>query len=60
MHDVTPDAVRAMAEAAGLPLTPDDAVEVAHRMNAFFHALGPLATLELARVPPLPIDPADR
>lgn len=54
MHDVTPDAVRAMAEAAGLPLTAEDAVEVAHRMNAFRHALAPLAALGLDRVPPLP------
>ena len=56
MPDVTPEAARAMAEAAGLHLTADDAVEVAHLINAFLVALAPLSTLALDRVRPLPID----
>ncbi|MBI1737135.1 MAG: hypothetical protein HYR51_18340 [Candidatus Rokubacteria bacterium] len=60
MHEVTPEAVRTMAEAAGLPLSADDAAEVTHRINAFLHALGPLAALSLERVRPLPLDPEHR
>jgi hypothetical protein len=60
VSDVTPEAVRVLAEAAGLSLTAADAVEIAHRMNAFLVALAPLATLGLERVPPLPLDPDAR
>ena len=60
MQEVTTDAVQAMADATGIPLMEDDAVEVAHRVNAFFVALAPLSTLALDRVPPVLVDPADR
>jgi hypothetical protein len=60
MKDVTPESVRVMAEAAGLAMSDDDAVEVAHRINAFLIALAPLGTWSLDRIPPLPVDPSSR
>ena len=49
--------MRAIAEALGLPVTPDDLVEVTHRLNAFLDALAPLADLPLERVEPLAAPP---
>ena len=60
MAELTPETVRALADAAGLPLTDDDAVEVTHRLNAFLVALAPLSTLGLESVPPLPLEPDPR
>jgi hypothetical protein len=45
--EVTPEQVTALAAALGLPMTPDDAGEVTHRLNALLEALAPLADLEL-------------
>jgi hypothetical protein len=56
MYDVTPEVVRAMADAAGIAVTADDAVEIAHRIGAFLTALAPLSTLGLADTPPLPVE----
>jgi hypothetical protein len=59
MPDLTESQVRALAQALELPLLPDDAAEVTHRLNAFMDALAPLAALE-AQGPdpaPAPIDP---
>ena len=57
MGELTRDEVGAMAAAVGLPVTPDDAAEVAHRLNALLEALGPLAELALATVEPVPVLP---
>ena len=51
------DQVSAMAAALGLPVTPDDLVEVTHRLNALLEALAPLATLPLDTVEPVPVLP---
>ena len=51
------DQVSAMAAALGLPATPDDLVEVTHRLNALLEALAPLATLPLDTVEPVPVLP---
>lgn len=48
-----------MAHAAGLPLDPDDLVEVTHRLNAFLHALAALDTLPLGRAEPVPAPPSE-
>ena len=60
MSDLRPAEVRAMAEAAGLPLNDDDLVEVTHRLNAFLEALAPLASWPLERVEPWPTLPDSR
>jgi hypothetical protein len=57
MPDLSPAEVRALAAAAGLPLTDDDLAEVTHRVNAFVDALAPLAALPLDAVEPLPVAP---
>ena len=57
MTDLSPEQVRALAAAAGLPLTDDDLVEVTHRVNAFVEALAPVAGLPLDSVEPLPLTP---
>jgi hypothetical protein len=57
MPDLGPTDVRALAVAAGLPLTDDDLAEVTHRINAFVDALAPLAELPLEAVEPLPLAP---
>ena len=57
MAELTPERVGAMAAAVGLPVTPDDVAEVAHRLNALLEALGPLAELALATVEPVPALP---
>jgi aspartyl-tRNA(Asn)/glutamyl-tRNA(Gln) amidotransferase subunit A len=54
MIDLTPDRVRALADALGQPLSPDDLDEVTHRLNAILHALAPLADLPLDSVEPVP------
>jgi len=59
MAELTEDQVRALAHALDLPLTPEDAVEVTHRLNAFIEALLPLAELPPGGPEPVPapIDP---
>lgn len=57
MKELTTDQVSAMAAALGLPVTPDDLVEVTHRLNALLEALAPLATLPLDTVEPVPVLP---
>ncbi len=57
MADLTAEQVSAMAAALGLPMTPDDLVEVTHRLNALLEALAPLATLPLDTVEPVPVLP---
>lgn len=57
MKELTTDQVSAMAAALGLPATPDDLVEVTHRLNALLEALAPLATLPLDTVEPVPVLP---
>ena len=57
MPELTTDQVSAMAAALGLPATPDDLVEVTHRLNALLEALAPLATLPLDTVEPVPMLP---
>lgn len=57
MTDLSPEQVRALAAAAGLPLTDADLVEVTHRVNAFVEALAPVAGLPLDSVEPLPLTP---
>jgi len=44
-----------MAQALGLPMTPDDLTEVTHRLNALLEALEPLGELPLDEVEPVPI-----
>jgi hypothetical protein len=58
MPDLTQAEVAALANAAGLPMTPDDLVEVTHRLNAFLEALAPLAALPLDAVEPVPFNVA--
>ena len=59
MTDLTPDEVRALAAAAGLPLDGPDLAEVTHRLNAFVDVLGGLATLDLTAAEPTPALPPD-
>ena len=54
MSDLTTADVAALAAALGLPVTPDDLVEVTHRLNALVEALAPLADLPLETVEPVP------
>jgi aspartyl-tRNA(Asn)/glutamyl-tRNA(Gln) amidotransferase subunit A len=54
MIDLTPDRVRALADALGVPLSADDVDEVTHRLNAFLDAQTPLADLPLDSVEPVP------
>ena len=54
MSDLTTADVAALAAALGLPVTPDDLVEVTHRLNALVEALAPLADLPLETVEPTP------
>jgi hypothetical protein len=57
MSDLTTEQVAALAAAAGVPLPPDDVVEVTHRLNGLLDALTPLADLPLETVEPLPAPP---
>jgi Asp-tRNA(Asn)/Glu-tRNA(Gln) amidotransferase C subunit len=59
MPDLTQAEVAALANAAGLPMTPEDLVEVTHRLNAFLEALAPLAALPLDNLEPVPFLPLD-
>jgi hypothetical protein len=54
VSDLTTADVAALAAALGLPVTPDDLVEVTHRLNALVEALAPLADLPLETVEPTP------
>lgn len=54
MADLTPDDVRGLAASLSLPLTGEDAIEVAHRLNAFLDALAALDALPLEQVEPWP------
>jgi Asp-tRNA(Asn)/Glu-tRNA(Gln) amidotransferase C subunit len=57
--DLSEAQVRALARALELSLTPEDAAEVTHRLNAFIEALAPLAELPPGGPEPVPapIDP---
>jgi hypothetical protein len=59
MADLTEAQVRTLAQVLDLPMTPEDAVEVTHRLNAFIDALAPLAELPFGGPEPVPapIDP---
>jgi len=59
MSELTETQVRALARSLGLPMTPDDAAEVTHRLNAFIEALAPLSDLPPGGPDPTPapIDP---
>lgn len=59
MADLGPEHVRSLAEAAGLNVDPDDLAEVAHRLNAFLHALTAIRALPLSTVEPAPLPPTD-
>jgi hypothetical protein len=59
-HDLTPDAVRALALAFGLAPTPEDLVEVTHRLNAMRETLAALGALPLDDVDPAPPAPEPR
>jgi len=54
MADLTPEDVRRLAASLSLPMIGDDAVEVAHRLNAFLDALGGLGALPLEQGEPWP------
>jgi len=51
-RDLTPAEVEALAASLGLSPTPDDLLEVTHRLNAMRDALAPLAALPLDTVEP--------
>jgi hypothetical protein len=53
MNELTTEQVGALAAALGLPVTPDDLVEVTHRLNGLIDALEPLAALPLETVEPV-------
>jgi hypothetical protein len=59
MTELTEAQVRALAQALDLPLTPEDAAEVTHRLNAFIEMLLPLADLPPGGPEPVPapVDP---
>lgn len=57
MTDLGPDDVRRLAAALSLPLSAEDAIEIAHRLNAFLDALAALDPLPLDRIEPWPTSP---
>lgn len=57
MVELTPEQVEAMGAALGLPMMPEDLIEVTHRLNALIEALAPLATLPLESAEPVPLEP---
>ena len=57
MADLGPEDVRRLAAALTLPLTHQDAAEIAHRLNAFLDALAALDALPLELVEPWPTSP---
>ena len=58
-RELTVPAVRALSDALGLPIAPDDLAEVTHRLNAFIQDLAPLGYLPAAGGDPVPapVDP---
>lgn len=57
MADLSSEDVRRLAASLSLPMIGDDAVEIAHRLNAFLDALAGLDALPLDRVEPWPTRP---
>jgi hypothetical protein len=57
LRDLTPAEVGALAASLGLTPSPDDLLEVTHRLNAMRDALAPLAALPLDTVEPAPPAP---
>jgi Asp-tRNA(Asn)/Glu-tRNA(Gln) amidotransferase C subunit len=57
MTDLGPDDVRRLAATLALPLSAEDAAEIAHRLNAFLDALAALDALPLEHVEPWPTRP---
>ncbi len=57
MSDLGPDDVRRLAASLSLPLIGEDALEIAHRLNAFLDALAALDALPLELVEPWPTSP---
>jgi aspartyl-tRNA(Asn)/glutamyl-tRNA(Gln) amidotransferase subunit A len=55
---LTPDHVRQLAAALGVPASDEDVAEVTHRLNGFLEALAPLAELPLDAEEPVPMWPA--
>lgn len=53
---LSPQQVRALARALGLPMTTEDLAEVTHRLNGLLDALAPLQALPLDTVEPVPTD----
>jgi hypothetical protein len=54
---LSPQQVRALARALGLPMTAEDLAEVTHRLNGLLDALAPLEALPLDTVEPVPAPP---
>ncbi len=54
MAALTPEDVGHLAASLSLPMIEDDAVEIAHRLNAFLDALAALDALPLERAEPWP------
>ncbi len=54
MADLAPEDVRRLAASLSLPMIGDDAVEIAHRLNAFLDALAGLDALPLEQGEPWP------
>jgi hypothetical protein len=54
---LSPQQVRALARALGLPMTAEDLAEVTHRLNGLLDALAPLEALPLDTVEPVPTPP---
>lgn len=59
MADLGPEDVRRLAAALSLPLTGEDAAEIAHRLNAFLDALAGLDALPLEQIEPWPTSPEE-
>ena len=57
MSDLGPEDVRRLAAALSLPLIGEDALEIAHRLNAFLDALAALDALPLELAEPWPTSP---
>ena len=57
MVDLTPEDVRRLAASLSLPMLGDDAVEIAHRLNAFLDALAGLDALPHEQGEPWPTRP---
>ena len=57
MADLSPEDIRRLASSLSLPVSGDDAVEIAHRLNAFLDALAGLDALPLEQGEPWPTRP---